>query len=159
MVGAIVAFAGWKGYNLGKENERAVWLKKQVIEVSQASTRIKQLEEEARVSESEHALKLANISNDLNGLIHDIETLNDSVSNDARDIARVRFGIDSLQARRSEEGTVSAPTRECNGETITELSAEVFRYVYEGFATCDTVVEQLMAAQAVILEDRMVCNQ
>ena len=45
LAGAIVAFAGWKGYKLGKENERAVWLKKQVIEVSQASTRIKQLED------------------------------------------------------------------------------------------------------------------
>ena len=159
LAGALVAFAGWKGYKLGKENERAVWLKKQVIEVSQASTRIKELEEEARVSESEHALKLATISNDLNGVINDIETLNDSVSNDARDIARVRFGIDSLQARRSEEGAVSAPTRECNGETITELSPEVFRFVYDGFATCDQIVEQLTAAQAVIVEDRRVCNQ
>ena len=78
IAGALVAFAGWKGYKLGKENERALWLKKQVIEVSQASTRIKQLEDEARVSEAQHALKLAAISNDLNGVINDIETLNDS---------------------------------------------------------------------------------
>ena len=72
LAGALVAFAGWKGYKLGKENERAVWLKKQVIEVSQASTRIKELEEEARVSESEHALKLATIVKRFNVIYHSI---------------------------------------------------------------------------------------
>ena len=155
---ALVAFAGWKGYKLGKENERAVWLATKVIEVAQASAKIKQLEDEARASESLHAVKLANISNDLNGVIHDIETLNDSVSNGARNVARVRFGIDTLQARRSDESAVSAPTRECNGETITEFSPGVFRYVYDGFTSCDEIVEQLDAAQALILEDRRVCN-
>ena len=124
---ALVAFAGWKGYKLGKENERAVWLKKQVIEVAQASAKIKQLEDEARATESLHAVKLANISNDLNGVIHDIETLNDDTGRTAVRIASVRFGTDTLQARRSDESAVSAPTRECNGETITELSPEVFR--------------------------------
>lgn len=158
LVGALVAFTGFRAYGLGKTNERAAWLAKQIIEVSQAAERFKQLQDEARAKESLANVELNTVQDKLYEAQNEINN-RDSVINKQRDaIAGLRWGASAMQASGSGAVAVAAGTRECNGETITEFSAELFEAIYAEFGKCDAIVEQLTAAQEVIAIDREIIN-
>lgn len=156
---ALVAFAGWQGYKVGKDRTNALWLAKQAAENAAAAQRINELQNEARAKESLAVVQLSNIQNELSEAQNEIENDQSAINKLYADIARLRFGLNSMQASGSTEGTVAATTRECDGETVTEFSGELFEAIYSEFGKCDKIVEQLTAAQAVIEADRETVNK
>jgi type I restriction-modification system DNA methylase subunit len=149
----------WFCFNAGQKYERSDWQEREIKQIAAAAARIKELHEESRAKESLANVELNNVRDKLQEAKDEIENANSAINIQRDTIASLRWGATAMQANGSSEDTVAAPTRECDGETITELSPEVFGYVYEQFAKCDAIVEQLTAAQEVIELDREIANE
>lgn len=116
------------------------------------------METAAREKESLANVMINNVGDKLAEVKNDIQSQNNSVNSLAGDIARLRFGTRGGESGGDPGGTVTAASRECNGETITEFSPAVFGYVYGEMKRADEIVEQLSACQEVIRVDREICN-
>jgi hypothetical protein len=157
IVGAMTAFAGFRGYELGKDKTNALWLAKELKESIKVTNRINELQTEARAKESLASVKLSNIQHELTEAKNEVDNQSSELNRIYADIKRLRFS-ESMQAVGSEIGTITASTRQCDGETITELSAELFEAIYSEFGKCDKITQQLNAAQEVIVLDRQIIN-
>lgn len=155
---ALTAFSGLKGYQLGMDKTNVLWLAKQAAENAAAAKRISELQDEARAKESLASVTLSNIQNELSEAQNEVDNQTSELNRVYADIKRLRFQHNAMQANGGEVGTVAAPTRKCDGETITEFSGELFEAIYTEFGKCDKIVEQLTAAQEVIKIDRLIVN-
>lgn len=148
----------WFIFNAGQKYERSAWQAREIKQIEAAAKQLDALHTEARAKESLANVELNNIRDKLQEAKDEISNKDSTINKQFDTIASLRWGAAAMQAGGSENGSVTASSRECNGETITELSPEVFKYVYDGFAECDAVVEQLTAAQEVIETDRLIVN-
>lgn len=154
----LLASTYFYGRSDGKTIERSEWLQKEAIEDKQALENTKRLYDIARAKESLASVELNNIQDKLQGAIDELENQKSVINQQYASIVQLRYTSQTLQTNRSENSPISASTRECNGETITELSAGVFEFVYRQFEKCDKIVEQLSSCQEVIETDRKIFN-
>jgi hypothetical protein len=142
-------YCGIKGHSIGVKETNAVWLKKQVIEVSAAAQRLKELHEAARAKESLAVIEYKNVADKLQEAKDEINNMESTINQQRDAIVQLRFG-NALPTNRSESSTVTANTIQCGEKTVTELSREVFDYLYNEATRADEITEQLSACQSLL---------
>lgn len=158
-IGSMATVGYWQN-GVGKESERVVWQARENVELSEANAMIIMLQNKAREDEATHNQVLADISRTYQERINDADIQKDKF------IAGVRNGTIVLRqpAPRTEkasggissEAIASAIGRD--GETNSKLSDETAEFLYTEANRADKIVEQLAACQAIVIEDRKLCN-
>ncbi len=155
VVAAIYAY-GRQQFGLGGQAERAAWLARENGALTKANGRIKELEEQARAREHEHAQDMANTSAKYQEDLKHEKSAKDRVIADLRSRAlRLRIPvtcpISAAGDRTAAPGTGAAGR---DGETRAELSVEASEFLVGLTSEADEIVHQLDACQAVINADR-----
>lgn len=159
LVGAWLLSAGgayWYGTNVGAEDERVAWQARSNTELNAANHRIIELTETIRAKESEHTVQLASISARYQEELQNEKATADLVISELRAGTRkLRIPVASSgKARGSEAGAASAAPGGRDGETRADLSPEIAESLVGLASEADTVVRQLQACQAIIMQDR-----
>ena len=140
-----------------KDNEwEAKTLKKDNVELAQAATRIKTLEEEARAKESNSAKVVNAISAKYEKDKQNVKTKTDKL------IADITAGTISLSdptgktmyPNGSGSGETGSSTSECNGGTSSKLSRETSVFLLNIAGEADEVTKQLTSCQEIVKKDR-----
>lgn len=158
LVGALIAFTGIKGFEVGKKVERSAWQKKELAQITQAAEQLKQLHTEARAKESLATIQLQNITDQLIEAQNEIQSKEAAINKLHNDVAKLWLDPLALQACNSKNNATAASVGSNNEETITTVSTRLLENVYAKFGECDAIVNQLTAAQEVIKLDREIIN-
>ena len=158
LVGALVAFAGIKGFEIGKQVERSAWQKKEIAQIAQATEQLKQLHIEARAKESLAAVQLQNINDQLIEAQNEIQSKEAAINKLHDDVAKLWLDPHALQACNSKSNTTAASVGSDYEASEITVSRGLLENVYAKFGECDAIVNQLTAAQEVIKLDREIIN-
>lgn len=162
LVGVVVwAFYayGQQQFGLGEKAERSAWLARENTSLTKANTRIKELEEQARTKEREHAQNMAAVSAHYQKDLSHEKAAKDRAIADLRSGAlRLRIPLAQPACTDGADGSgAPAPgtsTVGRDGGTPAELSTEASEFLVGLANEADEVVRQLTACQAVITADR-----
>ncbi|HTH39720.1 MAG TPA: lysis system i-spanin subunit Rz [Rhodocyclaceae bacterium] len=155
LIGAFYAY-GQQQFGLGEKAERTAWLTRENATLTKANARIKELEDQARAKEREHAQDMADASAQYQKDLKHEKAAKDRV------IADLRRGDLRLQipvtcpdaAGGSATGATGTSTGGRDGETRAELSVEASEFLVGLASEADEVVRQLTACQVVVNADR-----
>ncbi|WP_416242773.1 lysis system i-spanin subunit Rz [Azospira sp. APE16] len=155
LIGAFYAY-GQQQFGLGEKVERTAWLDRDNAALTKANDRIKELEDNYRAKEREHAQDMAT------ALAKYQEDLKHEKAAKDRAIADIRSGDLRLRIPVAcPEGaggsTTAAPGPGAigrDGETRAELSVQASEFLIGLASEADEVVLQLTACQAVVIADR-----
>ena len=168
--GAIVAWNSYtsgldkQGYDRGVAETAAVYEKRDNEKLLAATTRVHELEGQARAKENNHARALVAIGTKLSQEKANAKSESDRITADISAGRLVRRD-GAFQARTRSPGGDGGPvgatptgTGGSDGGAACELSEAAQRSVLEIGADADKVAEQLAACQAVVTEDRRLCG-
>lgn len=155
LIGAFYAY-GQQQFGLGEKAERTACFGRDNAALTKANDRIKELEDQARAKEHEHAQAMATASSKYQEDLKHEKTAKD------RAIAALRSGDLRLRIPVAcPEGaggsTTAAPGPGAigrDGETRAELSVQASEFFVGLTNEADEVVRQLTACQAVVIADR-----
>ena len=153
--GAIYAY-GQQQFGLGEKAERTAWLTRENTTLTKANARIKELEDQARAREREHAQDMAAASAKYQEDLKHEKAAKDRVIADLRSGAlRLRIPVTCPNAAGG-SGTAApgSGTVGRDGETRAELSVEASEFLVGLASEADEVVHQLTACQVVVSADR-----
>lgn len=155
LIGGIYAY-GQQQFGLGEEVERSAWLARENTTLTTANARIKELEDQARIKEHEHAQGMAKASAQYQEDLKNEKTAKDRVIADLRSGAlRLRIPVTCPGAAGgSATATPGSGAVGRDGETRAELSFEASEFLVGLTSEADEVVRQLTACQAVVIADR-----
>jgi hypothetical protein len=166
---SLFAVGVWQ-HKAGVTAERVQWQERETTALLAANQEITRLNAEARKNEADHAARLAAISTRYQ------EELTHAKAQRDRDIAAARAGARRLQfaaagacadaSARPEagpaagrcDGEARSQLRDAAGGDILALPGDISASLYTLAHDADDLARQLMAAQAVILEDRALCK-
>ncbi|BCB28409.1 hypothetical protein SKTS_32950 [Sulfurimicrobium lacus] len=155
VVAAFYAY-GQQQFGLGMTSERATWLARENGALTKANGRIKELEEQARTREHEHAQDMAVASAKYQEDLKHEKAAKDRVIADLRrgDL-RLRIPVTCpVPAAGDRTAALGTGPAGRDGETRAELSVEASEFLVGLASEADEVVHQLTACQAVVNADR-----
>lgn len=144
----------WFCYDYGRDSNEKKWQEREKA----TQRKILQYHDEQRAQESLYNVLLGNIRDELEELRNGIYSDQSDNNQLASSIASLRFKYNKYKANRTETSIITAPSKECDGETITYFSGEVFEAISNDFARCDAIVNQLSACQRLLIADRQICG-
>lgn len=155
VVAAIYAY-GQQQFGLGEKAERTAWLARENTALIKANARIKELEDQTRAREREHAQDMAAASAKYQeDLTHEKAAKNRAVADLRSGALRLRIPVTCPDGAG---GSGSAPlgpgTAGRDGEARAELSVQASEFLVGLASEADEVVHQLTACQAVVTADR-----
>jgi hypothetical protein len=155
IVAAIYAY-GQQQFGLGEKAERTAWLARENTALTKANARIKELEDQARAKEREHAQDMAAASAKYQEDLKHEKAAKDRAVADLRSGAlRLRIPVACPDgAGGSGIATPGPGTVGRDGETRAELSVQASEFLVGLASEADEVVHQLTACQAVVIADR-----
>lgn len=155
---ALVVSHAWAWRQGGMVND-AAWTKRENADLLYANKRIKELVTEREKKQKAHDERIAELASEHQKEIQDAKAQRD------RDIAAARAGALRLRIPTAIAGSDRSPSAEAipaacvgNGGSPGELPGEVASNLLEFAHDADEVARQLATCQAVILEDRRLCN-
>lgn len=170
VTGLVVAWKSYtdgidkKGYDRGVKETTTAYAQRDNEALKLKAARISELETSARAMEAKHAQQLAAIETKR------IKEKSDAKAQHERDQADIAAGKRKLfdpNAIACQSGVgdqragaeTSAGTAGSNGGATGELSRQATEFLYDFANDADDLARQLASAQAVIIEDRVTCNQ
>lgn len=153
-IACVLGFVSWKSYGIGYQVAESKWQKSFIDEQSKASALLFKVEEEARTKERNLSIALDSISYQLERNKDALKSSQDAEHQHYLAIAELQFKLTNAEANSSTTSPPIASTRQCDGKTITELSPEIFKYLYDEATRADEVVDQLTACQEILKEER-----
>jgi hypothetical protein len=151
LVAALVAFSGWKGYDLGYKAASAKYEKAARETAQKAARDIFELNNKYRTEESLIRVRVQAIQDALKENQDAIKFNQGKIADLHRRAIELQFAA-YAEPTPSEVSNATITVRECNGETVPEFSRALFEAIYADFGECDEIVEQLTAAQLIIQE-------
>lgn len=155
LIGAFYAY-GQQQFGLGEKAERTAWLDRDNAALNKANDRIKELEDNYRAKEREHAQDMATASAKYQEDLKHEKAAKDRAVADLRSGA-LRLRIPVTCPEGAGGSTTAAPgtsTTGRDGETRAELSVQASEFFVGLTSEADEVVLQLTACQAVVIADR-----
>lgn len=155
VVAAFYAY-GQQQFGLGETSERAAWLARENIALTTANGRIKELENQARTREHEHAQDMAKASTKYQEDLKHEKAAKDRVIADLRrgDL-RLRVPVTCpVSAAGGRTAALGTGTAGRDAGARAELSVEASEFLVGLASEADEVVHQLGACQAIINADR-----
>lgn len=155
VVAAIYAY-GQQQFGLGEKAERTAWLARENTALTKANTRIKELEDQARAREREHAQDMAAASAKYQEDLKHEKAAKDRAVADLRSGAlRLRIPVTCPDGAGGSGTAAPGPgTVGRDGEARAELSVQASEFLVGLASEADEVVHQLTACQAVVTADR-----
>ena len=158
LVAAIYAY-GQQQFGLGEKAERTAWLARENTALTKANARIKELEDQARAREREHAQDMAAASAKYQEDLKHEKAAKDRAVADLRSGAlrlRIPLAFPSCPdgAGGSGRAAPGPSTAGRDGEARAELSVQASEFLVGLASEADEVVHQLTACQAVVIADR-----
>lgn len=157
MVTVVVCIYGYgkEQFGLGEKAERSAWQERENAALTAANTRIATLEEQARISERDHAQAMADTSAQYQKELSDERATKDRVIADLRRGAlRLRIPTTDHAAGGSSAAAHGTASLGGDGEARCELSVSASEFLVGLANEADEIVRQLAACQAVIAADR-----
>lgn len=150
----LVIAAAFGGYKQGRKVESAEWLQKENKELAAANAKILKLEQDARNAEHAHAAAVDLISTTLQGQTDAAKAETERLRTAAR-IGAFRLRDPSgKNACGSATGSAAAAPGQRDGQAGSDLSGAASEFLLGLTGEADEVVRQLVACQAVIIDDR-----
>jgi hypothetical protein len=154
-VSSVVGVGIWQ-HGAGENAERVHWQNKTNFDLEVANRKIKDLTEQYRRSEQDKAVAVQSITAQLE------QEKRDGLAEKDRVIAQLRDGSLRLRdkyakssgACRDNMPKTPSDTASSNGASGTELSEEAAEFLWSEATRANKVVSQLVACQAVLVEDR-----
>ena len=154
LIGAISG-AYFYGHSNGVDSERVVWQGKENKALIDVQAKLSTATAANTLAEHKHAIELQHVSNVYQKELIDVSAKKDAV------IVALRTGAIRLRDPGTKytlspnplPGT-STGTSRCDGGPGGELSNELAEYLASEASRADAIVNQLAAAQAVIMKDR-----
>ena len=150
-----LAGAGYKGYSLGSDHERAATLAQALQDANANAAFTKKLQEQYRAKEQEWSVALSAVSKDYQGRLGRVETAKNIALDSLRRGALVLRDPGAKPEACGSSASQVAPTAAGrDGEAPRGLSAEASGFLLSEAARADAYTEQLGACQAALEADR-----